>query len=119
EKRPGIFTSMPDGWQKISELRVTQSKSGKAFVAMSFAPELNQFFNSAMQPAIRTAGYEAIRVDRTEHNNRIDDEIIALIRQTKFLVADFTNNRAGVYYEAGFAKGLGRKVIWSVREDHL
>jgi len=119
EKRAAIFVITPQGWQHIADLRRTQSKSTKAFIAMSFAPELNEFFTQAMEPGVRAARYEALRIDREEHNNRIDDEIIAAIRQTKFLVADFTNNRAGVYYEAGFAKGLGHEVLWSVREDHL
>ena len=35
------------------------------------------------------------------------DRIIAQIRASKFVVADFTRNRGGVYYEAGFALGLG------------
>jgi nucleoside 2-deoxyribosyltransferase len=119
ERRTGVFVITSKGWQQITELRHTQSKSTKAFVAMSFAPELDEFFINAVEPGVQTAGYEALRIDRTEHNNRIDDEIIAAIRQTKFLIADFTNNRGGVYYEAGFAKGLGHEVIWSVREDHL
>ena len=83
---------------------------------MSFHPDLNELFIGGLEPGVRAAGYEALRIDRTEHNNRIDDEIIAAIRQTKFLVADFTKNRGGVYYEAGFA---GHPVIWSVRKDHL
>jgi nucleoside 2-deoxyribosyltransferase len=115
----GVYVITPAGWQRITELRHTQSKSTKVFVAMSFAPELDEFFTNGIEPGVRAAGYEALRVDRKEHNNRIDDEIIAAIRQTKFLIADFTNNRGGVYYEAGFAKGLGREVIWTVREDHL
>ena len=57
-------------------------------------------------------------MDNVEHNNRIDDEIIASIRKCKFLVADFSVNSGGVYFEAGFAMGLGRPVIWTVgRED--
>jgi nucleoside 2-deoxyribosyltransferase len=35
------------------------------------------------------------------------------------VVADFTGDRGGVYYEAGFAQGLGIPVIWTVREDWL
>lgn len=27
--------------------------------------------------------------------------------------------RGGVYYEAGFAQGLGIAVIWMVRQDHI
>jgi hypothetical protein len=35
------------------------------------------------------------------------------------MVADFMGQRAGVYYEAGFAMGLGRKVIWCSRQDEI
>ena len=58
-------------------------------------------------------------MDRIEHNNRIDDEIVARIRQCKFLVADFTIDRGGIYFETGYAIGLGRPVIWTVRHDRL
>jgi nucleoside 2-deoxyribosyltransferase len=34
-------------------------------------------------------------------------------------VADFTGQRHGVYFEAGFAQGLGLPVIWTCREDHV
>jgi hypothetical protein len=30
-----------------------------------------------------------------------------------------THQKQGVYFEAGFAKGLGRKVVWSCRNDWL
>ena len=33
------------------------------------------------------------------------------------LVADFTGQRAGVYFEAGFALGLGLPVIWTCNEE--
>ena len=39
------------------------------------------------------------------------------IRKSKFLIADFTGQRGGVYYEAGFAYGLGLPVIWTCRKD--
>ena len=47
------------------------------------------------------------------------DEIIAEIRNCEFMVADFTGQRAGVYYEAGFAMGLGRSVIWCCHKDEV
>ena len=54
------------------------------------------------------------------HDRFLDHvKIIAAIRQIKFLIADFTNNRGGVYYEAGFGKGIGREVIWTVRKNYL
>jgi nucleoside 2-deoxyribosyltransferase len=72
-----------------------------------------------VQPAIRGAGYNPIIVSGVEHINKIDDEIISQIRKSKFLVADFTGHRGGVYFEAGFAMGLGMPVFWSCRRDDL
>src|SRR5207248_9602760 len=68
---------------------------------------------------IREAGYKPFRVDRHDHVNRIDDEIIAQIRRSRFLVADFTGQKQGVYFEAGFALGLARNVVWSCQKDDL
>lgn len=62
---------------------------------------------------------DPVRIDRVHHNEKICDKIIAEIRTCQFLVADVTLQRAGVYFEAGFAIGLGRPVIWSCREDDL
>lgn len=64
-----------------------------------------------MEPAIKDAGYDAKRIDTVHHNNRIHDEVIAMLRRSKFVVADFTGQRGGVYFEAGFALGLGLQVI--------
>ena len=33
------------------------------------------------------------------------------------MVADFTGQRSGVYYEAGFAQGLGLPVIWLIDQQ--
>jgi nucleoside 2-deoxyribosyltransferase len=44
---------------------------------------------------------------------------LAQIRISRFVVADFTcepdKDRGGVYFEAGFALGLGLPVIWTAR----
>ena len=118
-KTSGTWELSPSGWTRVDQISKTQTQSEKAFVAMSFAKELNEFFVNGVAVGVRAAGYEAIRVDRTEHNNKIDDEIIAAIRQTKFTVADFSNNRPSVYFEAGFALGFGRPVIWTVHAEEL
>lgn len=53
------------------------------------------------------------------HTDRIDDKILAEIRRSGLLVADFTGHRQGVYFEAGFALGLDVPVIWCCREDEI
>ena len=55
-------------------------------------------------------------MDRDPHIQRIDAKIEHEIRNSAFVVADVTEQKQGVYYEAGFAKGLGLPVIWTVNE---
>jgi len=86
---------------------------------MWFSEETRAAYEGGIEPAIKDAGFKPIRVDLKEHNNEIPDEIIAEIRDCEFMVADFTGQRAGVYYEAGFAMGLGRKVIWCCRKNEI
>ena len=86
---------------------------------MWFSEEVRDLWVQGIEPAIAAAGYQPMRIDRHEHNNRIDDEIMAMIRRSKFIVADFTKERGGVYFEAGYALGLGLQVIWTCRKDAL
>jgi nucleoside 2-deoxyribosyltransferase len=90
---------------------------------MWFSDETQSAYADGIEPAITESGYRAVRIDKKEHNNKIDDEIIAEIRRSKFLVADFTCEkekvRGGVYFEAGFAMGLGLPVIWTVKKESL
>ncbi len=105
------------GWERVSHLRLEQSDSRQAFVAMWFNDEMTQTFLEGFKPALEATGYKAFRIDMSEHNGKIDDRIIAEIRKSGLLVADFTGQRGGVYFEAGFAMGLGIPVIWTCRND--
>lgn len=111
-----------EGFSHIAD-QATNVDLAQAFVAMWFDPSMDDAYSQGIQPAIEEAGYKALRIDQKLHNNKIDDEIIAEIRRSKFLIADFTQGedgaRGGVYYEAGFAHGLGLKVIFTCREDAI
>ena len=110
-----------NGWARVAELEQghNAAKPYQAFVAMWFSPEVETAYDEGFYKGIITAGYDPVRIDREVHNNRIDDQIIAEIRKSRFVVADFTGARPGVYYEAGFAQGLGLEVIWCCREDWM
>ena len=113
----------PPGYARLAELDGINSGSKQAFVAMWFDESMKAAYEKGIEPAVREAGYEPRRVDRKEHNNKIDDEIIAEIRRSRFLVADFTQGksgaRGGVYYEAGFAHGLNIPVIFTCQDDAI
>ena len=52
-------------------------------------------------------------------NEDICDRMLAEIRKAQIVIADFTEHKHGVYFEAGFARALGREVFWTCRQDHL
>ena len=112
------YSISPKGWAYIETLRHGSSDSHIGFIAMWFSESVNDAW-LALEQGIRDAGYEPLRIDQKVHNNKIDDEIVAAIRRSKFVVADFTGHRGGVYFEAGLAMGLGLSVIWLCRNDDL
>ena len=111
-----------DGYSFLEEQRSAPASS-QAFVAMWFDSSMDDVYAEGIKPAIEHAGYMPLRIDRTEHINKIDDEVIRELRRSRFVVADFTSGdggaRGSVYYEAGFAHGLGIPVIWTCRSDQI
>ncbi|HUT86767.1 MAG TPA: hypothetical protein VMX15_01600 [Candidatus Heimdallarchaeota archaeon] len=107
------------GWKRIGELQAIGGKSDQAFVAMSFSDELKPAWEDGLSKGIDAAGYSPLRVDKKEHNEKICDRIISEIRRSGLLVADVTEHRQGVYFEAGYALGLGIPVIWTCRKDQV
>ena len=90
------------------------SYKGKAFVAMCFRadeyPELKDI-REAFKSGIEKAGYLPVIVDEISTNDYITVEIFDNIKKADFLVLDTTVENCGAYYEAGYAKGLGKPVI--------
>lgn len=108
-----------DGWNRIQELDKKITKKRQAFIAMWFDELMSEIYKKGFRRAVVDCGYEPMRIDLKDHNNKIDDEIMVEIRNSGFMIADFTGDRGGVYFEAGFAKGLGLDVIWTCRKDEL
>ena len=108
--------------------------SNRGFVAMKFGKSprwvgkngkiyeegernLDEFYDDLIAPAIKRAGFEPVRIDRTLHNKKIDDEILVQIRKSKFVVCDLTYENLGAYYEGGFAQGLGKEVFFVCEKE--
>ena len=110
-----------EGYAHLAELENVATVSSQAFVAMWFDESMDNVYQNGIRPGIEDAGYNPLPINKKEHINKIDDEIIAEIRRSRFVVADFTHGesgaRGGVYYEAGYAHGLHKDVIFTCRAD--
>ncbi len=105
------------GWEQLSP-NPSVGLPGRVFVAMSFADELDIVYFEGIAPALKDdCKLEPRRMKEIQHVDQITERIIAEIKLAQFMVADFTGQRSGVYFEAGYARGLGREVVWTCRED--
>lgn len=99
-----------------------------AFLAMWFSDKLDDYV-LAVEKAVNAAGYSLVKIDQIHHNEYIMDKVLNSIRESRFIIADLTTVpeelhgdkvnggvRGGVYYEAGYAKGLGRQVILTCQQ---
>ncbi len=120
--RPWCVITMK-GYEHLEQFSRSITVSENAFVAMWFDPSMEDAYRQGLEKGVRQAGYRPIRIDGVEHNNKIDDAIVAEIKRSRFLIADFTQGesgaRGGVYYEAGLAHGLNMPVIFTCRADRL
>ncbi len=105
------------------EMGAKTPKTNQVFVAMWFSPEMRDAYDHGIAQGIRDAGFTPCRIDEKRDANKTDDDIIAEIKRSRFIVADMTHGQDGVrgsvYFEAGYASGLGRDVIYCCREDCL
>ena len=106
------------GWERLDPASGGAGIRGRVFIAMSFDRSLDEVYEQGIKAAIEgDCQMTPIRVDKVQHDEKICDLILAEIRRAQFVVADVTQQKPGVYFEAGFAMGLGRRVIWCCRED--
>ena len=106
------------GLEYIIKLENEGNNSKNCFIAMSFSEEAQPIRNS-IKSAIRKTNFEPILIDEVNYESdvTINDAMIGFIRKSKFMVADFTHQKHGVYFEAGFALGLKKPVIYTCHID--
>ncbi len=79
---------------------------------MSFAesPQFKDLYTSIQRVCLKF-DYDAKRVDESNLLKRIIPEITRQVRQSAFVIADVTEYKPNVFYELGFADGVGKEVI--------
>lgn len=106
------------GWQQFEELKRGKSTSRIAFMAMQFGDaELDRIYKDHFKIGVAATGFDLKCVNEGQPAGLIDDHLRVEIRQCRFLIADLTHQNRGAYWEAGFAEGLGKPVIYTCRKD--
>jgi hypothetical protein len=87
---------------------------GLVFLVCPFRPDMEPTY-LAVAAAARAVGLRAERVKDVQGDYKITEKVLSMIRQARFVVADLTNERPNVYFELGYARGLGKTVITILR----
>jgi len=76
------------------------------FVIISFNDEMDETYITIKEEC-QKIGLHAKRADENVGSGFIIKEIIQLIEDAEFIICDLTHERPNVYYELGFAHGVG------------
>jgi hypothetical protein len=113
-------------WMRLAARVVSLAEDlatpNKSLVIMSYtkaepiATELDNTFDS-FKVACEKYKYKCERVDETNTKDQsIVAEILRKIRDSAFVIADLTELKQNVFFELGYARGLGKKVIATAKD---
>lgn len=96
------------------------SACNKVFIGCAMnekdCPDYKQIENTIWR-AVVDAGYTPYLVDKDARPEDINQMVLESIQSCEFAIIDFTTQNRGAYYEAGYARGIGKKVIQTFHQD--
>jgi hypothetical protein len=106
------------GWERYREIQSASVSYRKAFMAMKFAnEELCEILENVFKPCVKQAGFDLFRLDEAPKAGLIDDNMRVSIRTSDFVISDLSDDNPGAYWEAGYAEGLGKPVIYTCEKE--
>lgn len=85
----------------------SHGRKNLVFVIMAFGAGAADETYAAIQDECARQGLKAVRVDDNVTSGLIIKDILQLIEGAEFIVCDLTHERPNVYYELGYAHGVG------------
>lgn len=102
------------GWEQYEAEKRGGFAGNYGFLAMEFDdPNLEAFVREVLKPTVKEAtDYDLIDMRNVSKVGIIDNIMRVQIRDAKFVIVDLTHDNNGAYWEAGYAEGLGKPVIY-------
>jgi hypothetical protein len=79
--------------------------------------EVDWIYENYFKNAVRATGFDLYRLDEAPKAGLIDDKLRVEITTSRFLISDLTHENPGAYWEAGYAEGLGKPVIYTCEKE--
>jgi hypothetical protein len=108
----GPLLSLTEGAQKtLRSVGYVSAAKPRVFVAMPFAPEMDDIFHFGIQGATNAAGMLCERADIANFTGDVLGWVTARIATANFVIADLTDANPNVYLEVGYAWGRGIRTV--------
>ena len=110
-----------DGWERYEAEKRGRFDGNYGFIAMQFNnADLDDFVEKVVKPVVKKAtGCDLVTLHDVAAAGVIDNIMRVQIRDAKFVIADLTHDNRGAYWEAGYAEGLGKPVIYICEENEV
>jgi hypothetical protein len=103
-----------DGWDHYEDLKRGVRTYRRAFMAMKFGDaQLDEVLEQVFKPSSLRAGFQLLKLTDVPKAGLIDNRLRVEIQASDFVIADLTHDNLGAYWEAGYAEGLGKPVIYT------
>ena len=102
------------GWEQYEAERRGQMSGQDGFLALKFnEPDLDDFVKDVLKPTVEeNFGCNLYDMRDVSQAGVIDNIMRVRIRDARFVIAELSHGNQGVYWEAGFAEGLGKPVVY-------
>jgi hypothetical protein len=103
-----------EGWRVFEEEAKGLTAGKYGFFALKFGdPSLDALAKDLIKPVVRhETGFDVVDMRDIAQAGVIDNIMRAQIRDAAFVIVDLTHDNSGAYWEAGYAEGLGKPVIY-------
>ena len=108
-----------DGWKQYEAEKRGRFDGNYGFLAMKFdESDLEAFVQDVVKPTVKeSTDYDLVDMRDVPKAGIIDNIMRVRIRDAKFVIADLTHGNNGAYWEAGYAEGLGKPVIYICEKE--
>lgn len=113
----GIDLSL-QGWALWEKEKRGQFAGQYGFMALKFGDEeLDEFQRTVIKPTTLKLGFVLEDMRDAARAGLIDNVMRQKIRDAAFVLVDLTHANEGAYWEAGYAEGLGKPVLYLCKQS--
>lgn len=105
------------GWERIEQLQVGNKNSKQGFIACYFGESQSKYAETIVE-GVKEAGYEPMLLKYKNYPETVISKAFAEIKRSRFIVVDLTEQRKSVFFEAGYALGIGIDTILVIEKKY-